>query len=183
MTDRKEGKIYKTQKFKHDIKAIATCYGAAGILVIPIILIMCITGKDIMDVVIFHSKELGNMAGENGAFSLWPISHFILYVCLGYFAPSLWWICLLIGIGWEIFEYIAGNLWQKYKAKSTRKVFTQITSQQYSTKWVDCRWSDILFNVAGLLVGVALARLVKSSKSEPPDTVTLPYASVTYNLL
>lgn len=35
----------------------------------------------------------------------WSVSHFIFYIIVGYFCPSLFWVTLLIGIGFEIIEY------------------------------------------------------------------------------
>ena len=36
----------------------------------------------------------------------WCVSHFILYVLLGYFAPKFWYISFMVSILWEYIEYI-----------------------------------------------------------------------------
>ena len=37
---------------------------------------------------------------------LWGISHFIMYVLLGFYAPQLWYVSYSLSIFWELFEYM-----------------------------------------------------------------------------
>ena len=38
--------------------------------------------------------------------SMWLLSHVIMYSVLGYAAPDMWWFCALLGIAWELVEYV-----------------------------------------------------------------------------
>jgi len=38
-------------------------------------------------------------------FTPWTVTHFGCYLLVGFSVPSLWWISLLLGTGWELFEY------------------------------------------------------------------------------
>ena len=61
---------------------------------------------------VIKSHLLGNLFCENGNYCLWPVSHFIMYLMLGYIAPNYWWLWLLTGISWELLEAIIGRIIQ-----------------------------------------------------------------------
>ena len=68
----------------------------------------------------------------------WCVSHFIHYLCLGYFAPSYWKELILIGIGFELFE------------SSLDKMSKYINGQLME---------DTIINTTGVLVGYILYKL------------------------
>ena len=135
-----------------------------------------ITGIDIMSLTVFRSKTLGNLTGEDGTYSFWPISHFVLYVVLGCIAPRWWWLWVCIGLAWELFEYSCGVLVRKLlRGKNTAdfgKKAEQMFMPQYSDgEWVTGRKSDIIFNIAGLGFGLVLSNFCKT---EPAGTGGTP---------
>lgn len=69
-----------------------------------------------------------------GFYDIWCISHIIMYVLLGFFAPNLWYISISLSILWESFEYIS----EKNKL----------------SKIVICNPNDFIINTVGLIIGV-----------------------------
>ena len=69
-----------------------------------------------------------------GVFNLWCISHIIMYILLGFFAPSLWYISISLSILWESFEYVVE------KNKLSRVII--------------CNPNDFTINTVGLIIGV-----------------------------
>ena len=78
-----------------------------------------------------------NIKGLNNC-NLWCVSHIILYIILGYFAPNYWHVSILLGILWELFEKIVEN-----------NRIKNVKSKPY----------DIVRNIAGLGIGIVLSRL------------------------
>lgn len=79
-------------------------------------------------------------------FTLWEISHLLLYIVLGYLIPD-WFIQLtLVGIGWEIVEVLLGKLSTPTKNKITGK----------TTNWWTGSFRDIIFNTLGFAIGFLL---------------------------
>ena len=78
-----------------------------------------------------------NIKGLNNC-NLWCVSHIILYIILGYFAPTYWHVSILLGVLWELFEKMLEN-----------NRIKNIKSKPY----------DIVRNIAGLGIGIVLSRL------------------------
>jgi len=159
----------KTSK-KKQLKKGGVSYAIALALCLIVAIFRYITSIDVMSLTVFKSKTLGDMTGEDGVYSLWPISHFILYVFLGFLAPSWWWLWISIGIGWEIFEYYCGQL---VKGLQTKKGTFKIAKKaekmfmpQYGEEWVSGTKSDVLFNVAGLALGILLSKISSPNYDE-----------------
>jgi hypothetical protein len=72
--------------------------------------------------------------------NLWCVSHVLLYIILGYFSPNYWYVSILIGIIWEMFELLFQYIGVKY-----------ITSSNY----------DIVINMTGLSIGIVLSRILR----------------------
>jgi len=87
-----------------------------------------------VDVNIMRDNVFNNCNG-------WCVGHFIHYALLGFFAPSYWWLFMLIG---HIFEYVELFLGKYFK--------------YIDSKVVD----DTLTNSAGVLCGLLLNRLLMS---------------------
>lgn len=87
--------------------------------------------------------------------SWWPISHFILYTILGFLFPKCWLLIMVLGILWEIFEFITGLVLHKRRYVYTTK------GVQYNDKWWAPNVFDPLFNALGFLTGYGLHVLYK----------------------
>ena len=153
------------------IKRAGITYAISFCLVIIISIIRHFTNKDIMSPTVFKSEWMGSLTGESGVYSLWPISHFVLYVIIGFLAPSWWWLWILIGVLWELFESY-GLLLTKPAVElvfgkfNTGKKTTRLSGEQYEDQWVCGKGSDILFNMLGLGVGILLSKTCKEEKVE-----------------
>ena len=122
------------------------------------------TGKDFMDTVIFRSQMLYNITGEFKNFSWWPISHFVMYIILGAIAPEYWLLWFCIGIGWEILESGAGKI---IPAAGLNKLVRRLDGQkQYGDNWMSGSLTDVIFNGAGLGIGILLSRMINRKKSK-----------------
>jgi hypothetical protein len=142
------GEIKK--QLKVGIVAIVVC--VVGIVIIG--LIRNKTGFDPFGKTAIKSKFLGNLFGEKEEFSWWPISHFLLYLFLGIFAPSLWLLWFTLGIVWEICEALTGKLISKGRSRLGKMY------RQYGAEWVCGKSSDIFFNSVGLLTGVLISSVI-----------------------
>lgn len=91
------------------------------------------------------NREIFQLNGKS--YSLWPITHFVLYFVLGYYCPCYWKEFTLIGVGWEAFESING------KDKSKHHVVSTNSGKQY-TEWWSGSISDIIANSLGLASGI-----------------------------
>tara|TARA_Y100000389_G_C16976976_1_gene278416 strand:- start:45 stop:467 length:423 start_codon:yes stop_codon:yes gene_type:complete len=107
--------------------------------------------NNIFETTIINLPGLAKSTKEkNTGYSFWPLSHIILYIILGIVAPDYWYLWIIIGIFWEIIEFIFGKL-----SKTSGK-----NNTQYGDKWLNYRFSDIFFNLFGLLIGVSISKLI-----------------------
>ena len=73
----------------------------------------------------------------------WSLLHIGLFAFLTYKIPEYWPLWLALGILWEYWEDLLGILMEK---------------PQSGTHWWYGRWSDIIMNIIGILIGLGLAR-------------------------
>lgn len=59
-----------------------------------------------------------------GDCDFWCIGHFIHYILLTYFAHNFWWILIIIGYIFEIFELYLNNLTKYIKGKIIKDTIT-----------------------------------------------------------
>ena len=148
---------------KQELKRGAVVYAITFALCAIVTVLRYFSSVDIMSPTVFKSKLLADLMGESAAYSLWPISHFVLYLVLGYVAPHWWWLWFCIGVAWELFEYgcvqLVYNLKSNEGTSKLGKEAERMFTPQYGDEWVSGRKSDILFNAGGLIVGVVLSRL------------------------
>jgi len=78
------------------LRRLLIIYTIASISMIGSIVIRNIKNDDIH----FLRKELIPNC------NYWCVSHFILYLLLGYFSPQFWYISFILSIIWELTEYI-----------------------------------------------------------------------------
>jgi hypothetical protein len=126
---------------------------------------------------VIKSHLLGNLFCENGNYCLWPVSHFIMYLMLGYIAPNYWWLWLLTGISWELLEAIIGRIIQNIYNKGLNNdsvVLKDNNNLQYTSKWMCGMKSDILFNSMGLLIGLTIAKIANNT-TIPQKSYTITY--------
>ena len=93
--------------------------------------------------------------------SMWPVSHFILFMILGFIFPSCAVPIISIGILWEIFEVLmsyAGTI----KRQATRVTPSNV---EYSTNWWAGSFKDIIMNCLGFFVGWLMAKLFRGKKA------------------
>ena len=93
--------------------------------------------------------------------SWWPISHFIAFAIFAYIWPQYWRHLFALGVVWEgvewLFKYMSTPKGEELKFKRTR---TEDGSVEYE-QWWSSSSKDILFNGAGILVGLAAASKAK----------------------
>jgi hypothetical protein len=91
--------------------------------------------SDITDIIIKNRGKNYNdsIYMKDCIFTYWHLSHFLLYVIIGFFCPNLFLLSISIGIIWEILEYLIK--------------LDDIT--------------DIFFNIFGFIVGFLINKLVK----------------------
>lgn len=88
--------------------------------------------------------------------SWWPISHFVLFLILGFLFPNCVLLIITLGIVWELIEVMMGKLvvgdkWQRQPLRQGGNV-------EYTQDWWAGSAKDILFNIAGFGVGFLLAK-------------------------
>ena len=63
------------------------------------------------------------------------LSHFIMYILLGYYAPQYWYISFILSILWELLE--------EYMEKNNIKIYSNVKN-------------DIITNTLGLILGLII---------------------------
>jgi len=149
---------------KKEIKIATATYAVSLIGIILIGISVQKTGHDILHKTVFESKWLGKLCGESGQYCSWPIAHFILYVFLGIACPRIWPFLFVLGFVWEIIEWIIGSFIRKTEAKG-KKVSKTFVNNQYNQEWFTGKWSDLIFNGAGLAVGIGIRKVYNSACS------------------
>ena len=118
--------------------------------------------KDFMDLVIFRSKILDKFTCHDGGYSLWPISHFLMYLTLGFIAPDYWQIWYICGILWEYIEISIGKIKIGF-LQNLVAVRDSKGESQYRNEWISGCFGDLIFNGAGLLLGVIISWTYKKT--------------------
>lgn len=100
------------------------------------------------------------MLGKNCC-SWWPISHFIAFAIFAYIWPQYWQHLFALGVAWEgvewVLKYLMTPKGQELKFKRTR---TETGNVEYE-QWWSSSSKDILFNGAGILVGLYLSKICR----------------------
>ena len=90
--------------------------------------------------------------------SWWPISHFIAFAVFAYIWPQYWKHLFALGVAWEgvewVFRYLSTPKGEELKFKRTRTASGSVEYEQ----WWSSSSKDIVFNGAGILVGLFLKR-------------------------
>lgn len=119
--------------------------------------------SSINNIAVEHADILNVRLGRIFGVSLsgWPLSHFLLFAILGYLYPDSWIFMTIMGILWECIEH-AINLIQPGRPEHRPSALTQTEDDETTeyTHWMAGRSQDILFNSAGLLVGIGAHKIM-----------------------
>jgi len=89
--------------------------------------------------------------------SKYAVSHFLLYFFLGLFFPQGWIFFIVIGIAFEILEWVVGL---QYRKKGD--IFPRIDTDgnlTYGAGWRAGNLKDIIANVSGLMLGIIVNKI------------------------
>ena len=131
-------------------------YGKLAIL-ISIYVILCLLY--VFCLCLYIKKDLLLMKIGIGSLNLWSITHFIAFFIIGFLFPDFKIIILAFSLGiiWEFLEFFIG-------AKKNHKwICNFYKDKNFCNRWFGAlvKWSDILMNLFGLLVGFLFSKLKK----------------------
>jgi hypothetical protein len=87
----------------------------------------------------------------------WSMSHFVLFLIIGYMYPDEYLLAFVLGVMWELFEHYYGINrpgWLGGYGDCERLA----SDKETDGNWWYGKWTDILMNLFGLLAGVYMAR-------------------------
>jgi hypothetical protein len=84
----------------------------------------------------------------------WSLSHVFCFMCLGYFYPHTFLRSMSVGIAWELFEHYYGK--NRPGWLGGYGDCNDLATDKKSGNWWYGKWSDILCNASGFLVGMGL---------------------------
>ena len=121
------------------------------------------THNDLLGKMIINSKKLSYtgklLPWEEEIYvrccSIWPLTHFILHLIMGYLFPECWGILLVSGFAWEAVESFIGSLPIHPKLDKNN----EILEGQYTKNWWYGNRLDIVANILGLAGGIGLNKL------------------------
>jgi hypothetical protein len=83
----------------------------------------------------------------------WSVSHLIFYGFIGYLYPDYLITVMICGILWEIFEFCYG-----YYKPNYLKIFDNCITTDQKEKWWYGKFSDLIVNLLGFIVGSYLGK-------------------------
>ena len=86
-------------------------YGGSLVICVLILLLRLKYNKSIF-------SESKNTCG------FWCISHFVMYMCLGYFSPNYWYIALVVSTVWESIEIYMEHIGLPVSGNLTKDIIT-----------------------------------------------------------
>jgi len=87
----------------------------------------------------------------------WSLTHFLLFIIVGYMFPDKYVMALAIGCGWELFENYYGENrpgWLGGYGDCDKLA----SGKTEDGNWWYGKWTDIVMNTLGIIVGVYLNR-------------------------
>ena len=82
----------------------------------------------------------------------WSLSHIMFFMLMGYLYSNTFIKTMLLGISWEIFEHIYGKQRPGWLGGYGGKCNNMATDREDGNWWYG-KWSDIVCNAFGFLVG------------------------------
>lgn len=86
----------------------------------------------------------------------WSIMHLFMYIIAGVFWPSKWFILVIIGVVWECVEFGIGLSANKTRCPDKVESPDALAQQYDPESWAIGNMYDIVMNVSGLAIGVAV---------------------------
>lgn len=121
-----------------------------GMFIVPIVMI-CLYGKFRCEHKTFKDPlETQFIFGLDG----WSISHVSFFALVGYFYPKTFFISMSMGIAWELFEHYYGK--ERPGWLGGYGDCNDLATDKESGNWWYGKWTDIVCNAGGFLVGAAL---------------------------
>jgi hypothetical protein len=124
--------------------------------------------NDIMNRIIFEFPYLENCC------SMWPLSHFILFLIIGFLFPDCDAVAIGGGVLWEMAEVGAFYVFKSDKRQAVMKNGNRI---EYSQNWWMGSFKDIFFNIAGFYVGKAISRTISKKEELDGGRETVKYST------
>jgi hypothetical protein len=87
--------------------------------------------------------------------SSWKLLHFLLFLIVGFLYPQHWKLITILGIAWELYEVLMSKI-----MKRPYQISRKNNQLEYQTNWWAGSFSDILFNSAGLLLGLQIRKMI-----------------------
>ena len=128
--------IYILYHMNNELKYLVIIYGITGLFVFSTVLIREFYDENFSNEYRFNKKIFKNLNCD-----LWCISHFIMYVLLGYLSPKYWMVSFILSILWEYSE--------EYMEKHDIKIISNFRN-------------DIYTNTTGLIIGLMLNKYIKN---------------------
>ncbi len=97
----------------------------------------------------------------------WSLSHFFIFMFAGIFYPDYFVIASILGILWELFEYLTSNSGINLSVLSWFKQISKcnaLSKENRDGHWMYAKYSDIYINTFGFYIGYILSncKLVKN---------------------
>ena len=86
----------------------------------------------------------------------WSAAHFFFFMLIGYLFPKTFTISLIIGICWELFEHLYGKHRPGWLGGYGDCM--DLASDRDTGNWWYGKWTDIVCNSAGFILGALAAR-------------------------
>ena len=85
----------------------------------------------------------------------WSGTHFLFFMAVGYLYPDMFVVSMLIGIAWELFEHFYGKHRPGWLGGYGDCM--NLASDRDTGNWWYGKWSDLVCNCAGFLIGNRLS--------------------------
>ena len=104
----------------------------------------------------FMNVKMFNLPLFENCCSLWPISHFILFLIIGYLYPNCDVVAISGGVLWEVAEVAFFYITKRSDRQPTR--IADNSRIEYSQNWWMGSFKDIIMNILGFYLGKFLAK-------------------------
>ena len=112
-----------------------------------------VADNDPLNVKIIDAQFLGK-----NCCSWWPISHFISFLIWALIWPQYWTHLFALGVGWECIEYIIKVIsTPKGEELKFKRTSTETGNIEYD-QWWSSSPKDVIFNAAGIMLGVTIRK-------------------------
>jgi len=85
----------------------------------------------------------------------WSLTHFFFFMTVGYLFPYTIFQTMILGILWELFEHIYGKHRPGWLGGYGGACNNMATDKEHGNWWYG-KWSDIMCNLIGFLIGSSI---------------------------